>query len=213
MTEQVSSEPESTESEPDEAPLSDATTAAAAMSYEEFGVEFFRLAVTEERVLGAVRVLAEEPIDFGPLGVGPGRLAKVSARGQVGEPVATLLSEQPVSYLVTLPVALAFSLDLLVDTHRFDAEVSVPLTITAHAKHPLTIHIDVTPPRSRDLKVQVKGDSGRAELMRKVADIDAELSRFIAKFIRRELEKPSVQAARTIDIAKIMSKAWPGGAG
>jgi hypothetical protein len=211
-TDPVPAEPERTdELAAEDAPVAPAEEfAAGELSYEEFGVEFFRQAVTEDRVLGGVRVLAAEPIDFGPLGVGPGRLAKVSARGQVGEPTVTQLSEQPMSYLVTLPVALAFTLDLLVDTHRFDADVTVPLTLTARAERPLTILIDVTPPRSRDLTVVVKGDSARAELMRKVADIDSELRRFIAKFIRRELEKPAVQAARTVDIASIMAKAWPG---
>lgn len=179
-------------------------------SYEQFGVEFFREAVTPARILGAIHALAAEPIEFGPMGVGPGRIARVSAKGQIGEPVTTQLSEQPVTFQVDLPVALAFTLDLLVDTHRFDADVTVPLTISAHARNPLTIYIDVTPPRGRDLNVVVKGDSVRAELMRKVADIDTELRRFIAKYISRELDKPAVRALRTIDIAAIMAKAWPG---
>ncbi|WP_109505264.1 hypothetical protein [Nocardioides speluncae] len=204
MTELTSQEPEQQDEPPAEEVSNDE------ISYEEFGVAFFREAVTPERILGAIHGLAAEPIEFGPMGVGPGRIARVSAKGQIGEPLTTQVSEQPVSFQVNLPVALAFTLDLLVDTHRFDADVMVPLTITAHARNPLTIYIDVTPPRSRDLNVVVKGDSVRAELMRKVADIDSELRRFISKYISRELDKPAVRALRTIDIAAIMLKAWPG---
>lgn len=204
MTELTSQEPE----QQDDPPVPGAT--ADEISYEQFGVEFFREAVTPARILGAIHALAAEPIEFGPMGVGPGRIARVSAKGQIGEPVTTQLSDQPVTFQVNLPVALAFTLDLLVDTHRFDADVTVPLTISAHARNPLTIYIDVTPPRGRDLNVVVKGDSVRAELMRKVADIDTELRRFIAKYIARELDKPAVRDLRTIDIAAIMAKAWPG---
>ena len=48
------------------------------IEYREWG-EFFRTAVTAERVLGGINVLAGRLIDVGPMGVGPGRLVKVTA--------------------------------------------------------------------------------------------------------------------------------------
>lgn len=44
-----------------------------------WGVGFFTDAVSAERVLSGINVLAGQPIDVGPMGVGPGRLVKVRA--------------------------------------------------------------------------------------------------------------------------------------
>ena len=42
------------------------------VSYERWGVDFFVEAVSRDRILGAVNTIAGQPIDFGPIGVGPG---------------------------------------------------------------------------------------------------------------------------------------------
>ena len=60
-----------------------------AISYEQWGIDFFLEAISEERVLGAVNTIAGQPIDFGPMGVGPGRIAKVRAYGEIGAADAT----------------------------------------------------------------------------------------------------------------------------
>ena len=57
----------------------------AFVTYRDFGEQFFARVVTEERVLGAVDVLAGQPISFGPKGVGPGRLVKVTVDGAIGQ--------------------------------------------------------------------------------------------------------------------------------
>ena len=54
------------------------------ISYGEFGERFFAHAVTEERIVGALRGIAGDRIEFGPIGAGPGKFAKVSAEGEFG---------------------------------------------------------------------------------------------------------------------------------
>ena len=56
------------------------------ISYEQWGIDFFPEAISEDRVLGAVDTIAGQPIDFGPIEAGPGRIAKVRAYGEIGEP-------------------------------------------------------------------------------------------------------------------------------
>ena len=59
---------------------------ASPISYEQWGVDFFHEAISEERVLGAVNTIAGQPIDFGPMGVGPGRIAKVGRTARSAPP-------------------------------------------------------------------------------------------------------------------------------
>ena len=131
-------------------------------SYEEFGALFFRAAVTPERILGAVDGIAGQPIDFGPMGVGPGRIARVTAKGQIGEATATEIPGIPISYRLVVPVDLDFTVDLQVEKHRFHASVEVPLTVTAHATRDLRIIVDVTPPNPDELELDLAAEGMRA---------------------------------------------------
>jgi hypothetical protein len=177
-------------------------------TYEEFGTLFFRAAVTPERILGAVDGIAGEPIDFGPMGVGPGRIARVTAEGQIGEATATELPGIPISYRLVVPVSLDFTVDLQVEKHHFHADVEVPLTVSAHATPDLRIVVDVTPPNPDELELDLAAEGLRAGLLKRVANIDGELRRFVAKYVARELEKPHIAATRNIDVGVSIDVAW-----
>jgi hypothetical protein len=177
-------------------------------TYEEFGALFFRAAVTPERILGAVDGIAGQPIDFGPMGVGPGRIARVMAKGQIREATATELPGLPISYRLVVPVALDFTVDLQVEKHRFHADVEVPLTVTAHATQDLRIIVDVTPPNPDELELDLAAEGMRAGLLKRIANIDGELRRFVAKYVARELEKPHIVATREIDVGVSIDVAW-----
>jgi hypothetical protein len=179
-------------------------------TYEEFGELFFRAAVTPERILGAVDGIAGEPIDFGPMGVGPGRIARVTAKGQIGEAIATERPGTPITYELVIPVDLDFTINLQVEKERFHASVEVPLTVTAHATRDLRIVVDVTPPDPDELKLDLEADGLRAGLLGRIANVDGELRRFVAKYVARELEKPHIVATRNIDVGVSIDVAWAG---
>jgi hypothetical protein len=170
------------------------------IDYGEWGMRFFETAVTEERVLAGVNAMAGQQIDVGPFGVGPGRVAKVTATGEIGTATGQRTSTNPAHFDVRLPVTLEFKLDLGVDVHRFNAEVEVPLRMTARARGDLAIVIDIDPPTTEDVVVALKAKGLRATLTQYAANVDGELRRFIAKYVSRELEKPKIAAARVIDI-------------
>ncbi|WP_110207689.1 hypothetical protein [Nocardioides daejeonensis] len=198
---------------PDEAPYDEKHLEHApgqATTYEQFGRDFFRVAVTEQRILAGVDVLAGEPIAFGPIGVGPGRLARVRATGVIERPTATSVDGDLVRLIVTLPVSLSFELDLQLEKQRFDARLSIPLELTARALTGCRVFIDVLPPRGDQIEVDLRGFGLRASLLQRVAGVEAELTRFVAKYVARELEKPAVRAARLIDVAHAIDRAWSG---
>ena len=178
------------------------------ISYEQWGIDFFAEAISEDRVLGAVNTITGQPIDFGPMGAGPGKIAKVRAYGEIGAATATRERGDQISYRVMLPVNLTFEVDLQVETHRFEAQLLVPLTLTAHAQSGVRIYIEATPPRSSEVQVELQAKGLRASVLQKVVGIEGELRRFVAGYVRRELEKPHVQDARTIDVSKAIDRAW-----
>lgn len=177
-------------------------------TYAAFGQRFFEHAVSEERILGALGGLAGDEIDFGPIGVGPARLAKVSAHGEIGQSSIERLEGDEVAFLLTIPVDLLLHLDLGVDQHRFKAAVRVNLHLTARAADPLRVVIDIEPPTKQNVHVKVEGDSLRASLLQLVAGIDGEIRKFVAKFVAKEIDKPHIRAARDIDVGARIDAAW-----
>jgi hypothetical protein len=177
------------------------------ISYGEWGSRFFEHAITDERVLAGVNAVAGQPIDFGPMGVGPGRVAKVVAHGEIGLATGHRTSSDPLVFEVLVPVELEFKLNLGLDVHRFNAEIEVPLRLTARAREDLAIVIDIEPPTSNEIMVNLKAKSLRASLTQYVVDVEGELRRFIAKFVSREIDKPKVQEARIIDVGGAIDRA------
>ena len=180
------------------------------IGYGDWGALFFETAVTEERILAGVNAMAGRQINVGPLGVGPGRVAKVMAKGEIGTATGHRISTDPVAFDVRLPVTLNFSLDLSVDVQKFVAVVEVPLRLTAHARDDLAIVIDVRPPAADEVKIALKAKSLRATLTQYAAGIEGELQRFIAKYVAREINSPGVVAARTVNVGAALNKAAGG---
>jgi hypothetical protein len=177
------------------------------IGYGEWGALFFETAVTAERILAGVNAMAGRPIDVGPLGVGPGRVAKVMAKGEIGTATGHRVSTDPVAFDVLLPVTLRFSLDLGVDVQKFVALVEIPLRLTARARDDLAIVIDVQGPPAAEVKIALKAKSLRATLTQYAAGIEGELQRFIAKYVAREIGNPAVQEARVINVGSAIGRA------
>ena len=183
------------------------------LTYAEFGHRFFALAVTRERILAGVAGLAGNRIEFGPKGVGPGRLAQVTAIGEVGVATVEPSAGELIAFSLGVPVDLDLVVDLGVDQHRFAVDVTVGLTITARAADPLRVVIDVEPPTKDDVTVAVKAAGVRASILQRVAGVDDEIRRFVAKYVARELDKPHIKKARDIDVAERIDSGWRRAAG
>ena len=85
------------------------------ISYQQWGLDFFAEAVSQDRILGAVNNIAGQPIDFGPMGVGPGKIAKVRAYGEIGAASARALAASP--WKVALIASSSWSHSFLTTKH------------------------------------------------------------------------------------------------
>lgn len=180
------------------------------MDYAEFGAQFFRLAVTAERVEAGLARLAGDPIAFGPIGAGPGKMAQVKARGTVGAGTATPVESDEVRFRLAIPVELELRIDLGVDVHKFDVDLVVGLDLHAHAEPPLRVVVDVAPPGGEDVEVHLSSKALRSTMLQRVAGIDREIARFVARYVAKEIDKPEVKAARDIDVAARIDAGWRG---
>jgi hypothetical protein len=180
------------------------------ITYGEFGRRLFETVLHERRIEDAIAAVLGDRITLGPIGAGPGRvLAKVTADGTIGRPVAVALPGDFVAFEVRLPVEVDFDLDIAVDVHRFHADVVVPLRLTARAATPLAIVWDIAVPREDELEVDVRVGRRSTAMLRRVAGIDAELRRFLLRYVTRELEKEHVRRATRIPLDEVIDAAWP----
>jgi hypothetical protein len=178
------------------------------ISYEQWGTDFFLQAINQDRVLGAVNAIAGRPIEFGPLSMGPAGLAKVRAHGTIAPASANREPGDQISYRVLLPVDLTVEVDLQVDRQRFQAQLLVPLTVTAVARSGVRIEIVVVPPHGDDVQVELQAEGMRASVLQRLAGIEAEVRRIVVGYVHGELERPEVREVRTIDVSQAIEQVW-----
>lgn len=176
-------------------------------SYADFGLAFFRRAVTVERIQAGVAGLVGQPISFGPIGAGPGRFAKVFATGKVGSPTVTCTSaSEPLRFLLDVPVDLSFAVALPANESRFQADMRIELTLVARAAEPLRVVIDVEPPEKHNVKVDLRAEGIRATVLQIVVGIEGEIRRFVARYVAKEVAKPHIMRAKDIDLGAIVDR-------
>ncbi|MBV8965814.1 MAG: hypothetical protein JO191_06510 [Mycobacteriaceae bacterium] len=179
------------------------------MTYEEFGRKFFEAAVTEKRVAAAFGAIAGEQFEMGPMRQGPGGLAKIIAKVTIKDPKVKRILGETFTFDVSIPLLIDMVIDLRLDKPRFCVEGEIALRAVARAADPLLIVVEVGKPRASDILVDVESQSLRAELLRIVAGVDAEIKRFISKYVRDEIDKPASKRAQVIDVTKQL-ESWEG---
>ncbi|WP_227980042.1 hypothetical protein [Nocardia spumae] len=179
------------------------------VSYAEFGRRFVAYAASEQRIAGVFAQLAGSALDFGPIGVGPARLAKASAQVQLGEPVLRRSVEEVVGFDLAIPLDIDLLLDLAVDRHRFAITGFVDVHLAVRTAAPLRIIVDIAEPRPGDVRIDIATATRRGRLLRLLAGVDHEIRRFVARYVATEIRKPHIAAVRDIDVAVRLDAAWP----
>ena len=180
------------------------------MTYEDFGRKFFEAAVTEERVGDAIGQIAGDAFEMGPMGQGPGGLAKVTAHVKVQTPRVKRNVGEMITFAIRIPLEIDMVVDLRIDKPRFVVFGEIALRASALAADPLLLILDVKKPRASDISIHVTSKTLRAEVVRIIGNIDAEIKRFIAAHVAGEIDSPASQKAKIIDIATSIDAAWTG---
>lgn len=180
------------------------------MSYEQFGSAFVHEAVTPDRISGVIRGIAGGVVKVGPMQAGPGGLASAVAAGTVADPIVEPTGDDPLSYDVTLPVDLKLDVNVAGTHHHYSAEAKVKIGIAVRLEAPLSICIEPTPPSRRDVTVKVHAKGLQAKVLGRVGDIDNELRREIANYVRSRIESDGSEFAN-VDLRPLMLEAWPVG--
>ncbi|WP_433682860.1 hypothetical protein [Nocardia sp. CA-119907] len=178
------------------------------IDYEQFGRRFLEYAASEQRISGAFAQLTGAAFDFGPIGVGPGKLAKVAAQVRLGEPKLHRHVDDIISFELIIPLDVDLLLDLAVDRHRFHVHGNVHLHLAVRTAEPLRVVIDIAEPRPSDVRINVATATKRGQLLRILASVDHEIRRFVARYIATEIRKPHIAAVRDIDVAARLDAAW-----
>jgi hypothetical protein len=180
------------------------------MTYEEFGRRFFEIAVTEERVGTAIADIAGAEFTMGPMAQGPGKIAKVTAKVEVQDPSVTRQVGELITFDIRIPLEIELIIDLRIDKPRFKVFGEIALRATAIAAHPLSLILDVEKPRPSDITIHITSTTLRAELLRIVAGVDAEIKRFVCQHVAGEIDSPSAAKAKVIDVGGQIAEVWTG---
>lgn len=179
-----------------------------AIPYEQFGVNFVTMAVTDERLGDALAAVAGDVINVGPMAVGPGHAATVDAEGRIGAPIITRHEGTPLTFTAVLPVDLSLDVKVAGVNHHYDARLSVPLELTVMTEEPINLVIEVARVSSRDVDVRLKADGMRARVLSRLGNVEDEIKRQVARFVREQVDSPAGQRARRIEILPMIDRAW-----
>ncbi|MDQ6526171.1 hypothetical protein RB608_21310 [Nocardioides sp. LHD-245] len=183
---------------------------ATPTTYEQFGVSWIHRVLHKERILRTVDQVLGDQIALGPIGAGPGRaFASVSFVGTYRPTTGELVPGELLTYAIDLPISVVFDLDLPLDRLTFNAEVVVPLVLEIHTEAPLRLRLELTTPSEDQIGLELKTDTRRGAMLRKVAGLDAELRRFLLKVLDTELTKAYVRKATHLDMEELIDEAWP----
>lgn len=181
------------------------------VSYEQFGVNFVTHAVTPHRVADAIRQIAGEIIEVGPMSAGPAGVVQVTALGRVGEPeVATTIADL-LSFQAVLPIDLDLEVVLALTTNRYTGQMKVSLALTVRTAEPLILVIDMDPLTTDDIEVDLQAAGIAASVLAKIGDMENEIKRVVARTVNERVSSQEARSAREIDLLALIEKAWPAG--
>src|SRR5687767_5959325 len=123
------------------------------ISYEQFGVNFVRNAVTAERIAASITETAGATIEEGPTSAGPGGIATATSTGRIGTVRVTPRPGDLLGFDAVLPIELDLEIKVGPISNRYRGLVEVPLKMTVHVAQPLSLVIEIAPVVAADVQV------------------------------------------------------------
>ncbi len=179
------------------------------ISYERFGIEFITRAVTPERVAGAIRQIAGDAIEVGPMGAGPAGVAQVKATGRLGEAIVTTVPDDLLTFDAVIPIELDLEVLLALARHRYHGEMEISLRLTVRTAEPLILIIHVAELAPADVTISLQAAGMAASVLQRIGDMENEIKKVVARTVNERVHSDEAKAQREIDLLAIIEKAWP----
>lgn len=180
---------------------------AKELDYRDFGEAFVLAAVTPERVVGAVKRIAGDRVELGPLRAGPAGAALVRAKGIIGEPIADEIGGDLLAYQVRLPVDVDIEARVGAVGH-FRAEGEIELRLTVRIVQPLALVIDVQPVQNHDVRFAIKARGMQSRLLQRAGDVEGELKVHAAAYVNEQISRPEAARYTRIELLPMIEKVW-----
>ncbi|MCA1705656.1 MAG: hypothetical protein LC808_21315, partial [Actinobacteria bacterium] len=179
------------------------------MSYEQFGVNFVRHAVTPERIKASITDLAGDKIETVPSPVGPGGMATAKSVGHIGTVRVTAAPGDLVAFDAVLPIELDLEVRVGPVPNRYRGLIEVPLKLTVHTAQPLMLVIEIAPVVPKDVLVDLRSTSMGADVLQRMGNIDAEVQGQVARMVNEKMNTDEAKAARIIDVDALLAETAP----
>lgn len=170
-------------------------------------------AVTSAVIADVIAQVAGDVIDVGPMRVGPGRVARVTARGTLrraevrdasgdlgvagvpGAPGAEL------AFDAQIPIALELVIEVAGGRYRYtaDLQVQVHASIGREGDEAAVVLRQLT---DRDIRVQLKAHGLQAKLLAKVGDGEGELRREVVAYVNDRFEGEDVRSLSRLPLRR-----------
>jgi hypothetical protein len=178
------------------------------ISYEHFGVNFVRYAVTAERIKESITGLTTEEIVSGPNPAGPGGIATAKSVGRVGEVRVVPEPDDISRFKVVLPIELDLDIKLGPVSNRYKGLVEVPVLMTVRTADPLTIVIEVSQVHGKDIRADIRPANVGADLLSRVGNIEGEVKSEVARLVNEKMNSTAAKASRVIDVAELIDRSY-----
>jgi hypothetical protein len=178
------------------------------ISYEQFGVNFVRHAVTAERIRASLVEQSGDNVDVGPTPAGPGGIATATSTGRIGDIRVTPEPGDLMRFKAVIPIELELEVKLGPVANRYKGLVEVPLSLTVRTAQPLNIVIEISQINGSDVRVDLRSMSAGADMLQKVGNIDAEVKAQVARTVNERMDTEKARAARVIDVAALVEESW-----
>ena len=178
------------------------------ISYEQFGVNFVRHAVTAERIAASITEQAGATIDEGPTPAGPGGIATATSTGRIGTVRVIPNPGDLVRFDAVLPIELDLEVKLGPVANRFRGLVEVPLRFTVHVAQPLMLVIEIAPVVGNEVRVDMRSTSVGTDVLQRVGNIEAEVQGQVARIVNQKMSTDQAKAARIIDVGALVDESW-----
>ena len=174
---------------------------------EELGEAFLTHIVTPERIRAALEKAVSRPFEVGPLR--PIAIAPVVANAS-GRVVTVTVERVGTRGDFAAEIRATFDLAISIAgiEHRYTGEITVRLRLHIGFEKPLVLVAEIDRPQRGDIDVALAGDTSRAELLKIIGNVRAEVARAVAKLVNAQVESERGLAARRIDIAGAVDLAW-----